>query len=199
MTTETTTTEIVVSEAISTEGAALSVIHGKRESKARSVFRKDIAEGGFDVRLGNVMVELSSGLTEGQRISTKLIKAAGIAAIPSQRRSEALRLVTQREAIDTFLKENGKKFTSLTALFAAMDKQAKLDEKDTESDGDGEEEAVDAEAPAPTLEEIAASFIAKVSDSEFTIEQALDAVLVQLETKPQMTVGIADGFKSEAA
>ena len=77
MTTETTTTEIVVSEAISTEGAALSVIHGKRESKARSVFRKDIAEGGFDVRLGNVMVELSSGLTEGQRISTKLICASG--------------------------------------------------------------------------------------------------------------------------
>jgi len=78
--TESTTTEIVVSEAIATEGAALSVIHGKRESKARSGFRKDIAEGGFDVRLGNVMVELRSGLTEGERISSKLIKAAGISA-----------------------------------------------------------------------------------------------------------------------
>ena len=181
--TESTTTEIVVSEAIATEGAALSVIHGKRESKARSVFRKDIAEGGFDVRLGNLMLDLRSDMAEGERISTKLIKAAGIASIPSQRRSEALRLVTQREAIDTFLKESGSKFTSLTALFAAMDKQAKLDAADSEAEGEDDSEAVDAEAPAPTLEEIAAAFIAKVSDSEFTIEDALDAVLKQLDAK----------------
>ena len=199
------TTEIVVSADLQAEGSELNAAWKKRESKARRDFHKDIAVatedtvGGFDVRLGNLLQELRSDMAEGERISTKLIKAAGIAAIPSQRRSEALRLVTQREAIDTFLKENGKKFTSLTALFAAMDKQAKLDEKDSEAEGEGDSEAVDAEAPAPTLEEIAASFIAKVSDSEFTIEQALDAVLVQLETKPQMTVGIADGFKSEAA
>ena len=186
MTTETTTTEIIVSLALQAEGTALADINSKRESKARRDFRKDIAVGtedtvgGFDVRLGNLMLELRSDMAEGERISTKLIKAANIASIPSQRRSEALRLVTQREAIDTFLKENGKKFVSLTALFAAIDKQAKLDEADTESDGDGEEEAVDAEAPAPTLDDIVAAFIAKVTDNGFTIEEAMDTVIAKL-------------------
>jgi hypothetical protein len=189
MKTETTTTEIVVSIALQAEGSELNAAWKKRESKARRDFRKDIAVatedtvGGFDVRLGNLMLELRSDMAEGERISTKLIKAAGISAIPSQRRSEALRLVTQREAIDTFLKESGSKFTSLTALFAAMDKQAKLDAADSEADSEDDSEAVDAEAPAPTLEEIAAAFIAKVSDSEFTIEDALDAVLKQLDAK----------------
>ena len=189
MKTETTTTEIVVSIALQAEGSELNAAWKKRESKARRDFRKDIAVatedtvGGFDVRLGNLMLELRSDMAEGERISTKLIKAAGISAIPSQRRSEALRLVTQRKAIDTFLKESGSKFTSLTALFAAMDKQAKLDAADSEADSEDDSEAVDAEAPAPTLEEIAAAFIAKVSDSEFTIEDALDAVLKQLDAK----------------
>ena len=118
---------------------------------------------------------------EGERVSTKLIKAAGIDNIPSQRRSEALRLVTQREAIDTFLKENGKKFTSLTALFAAIDKAAKESEaaSESESDGDGEEEAVDA-APAPTLDDIVAVFVAKVTDNGFSMEEALDMVIAKL-------------------
>ena len=96
MKTETTTTEIVVSIALQAEGSELNAAWKKRESKARRDFRKDIAEGGFDVRLGNLMLDLRSDMAEGERISTKLIKAAGISAIPSQRRSEALRLVTQR-------------------------------------------------------------------------------------------------------
>ena len=187
MTTETTTTEIIVSLDLQAEGKALADINSKRESKARRDFHKDIAVGtedtvgGFDVRLGNLMVELRSDMAEGERISTKLIKAANIASIPSQRRSEALRLVTQRDAIDTFLKETGSKFTSLTAMFAAIDKQAKLDAADdTESDGDGEEEAVDAEAPAPTLDDIVAAFVAKVTDNGFSMEEAMDMVIAKL-------------------
>jgi|TARA_R110002050_G_scaffold140061_1_gene264691 hypothetical protein len=187
MTTETTTTEIIVSLDLQAEGKALADINSKRESKARRDFHKDIAVGtedtvgGFDVRLGNLMVELRSDMAEGERISTKLIKAANIASIPSQRRSEALRLVTQRDAIDAFLKETGSKFTSLTALFAAIDKQAKLDAADdTESDGDGEEEAVDAEAPAPTLDDIVAAFVAKVTDNGFSMEEAMDMVIAKL-------------------
>ena len=187
MTTETTTTEIIVSLDLQAEGKALADINSKRESKARRDFHKDIAVGtedtvgGFDVRLGNLMVELRSDMAEGERISTKLIKAANIASIPSQRRSEALRLVTQRNAIDTFLKETGSKFTSLTAMFAAIDKQAKLDAADdTESDGDGEEEAVDAEAPAPTLDDIVAAFVAKVTDNGFSMEEAMDMVIAKL-------------------
>ena len=187
MTTETTTTEIIVSLDLQAEGKALADINSKRESKARRDFHKDIAVGtedtvgGFDVRLGNLMVELRSDMAEGERISTKLIKAANIASIPSQRRSEALRLVTQRDAIDAFLKETGSKFTSLTAMFAAIDKQAKLDAADdTESDGDGEEEAVDAEAPAPTLDDIVAAFVAKVTDNGFSMEEAMDMVIAKL-------------------
>ena len=181
MTKSTEITEIVVSKAISTEGAALSIIHKKRESVARGVFRKDIAEGGFDVRLGNLMLDLRSGLTEDQRISSKLIKAAGIASIPSQRRSEALRLVTQREAIDTFLKESGSKFTSLTAMFAAMDKKAKLnvaDDTDSEAEGEGDTEG---ETSDPiTLDMIVANFVTTVTANGFSVEEALDTVIAQL-------------------
>jgi len=185
MTKSTEITEIVVSDDLQTEGKALAAVWKKRESKARRDFHNDIAVGnedavgGFDVRLGNVMVQLRSDMGEGERVSTKLIKAAGIDNIPSQRRSEALRLVTQREAIDTFLKENGKKFTSLTALFAAIDKAAKESEAASESDGDGEEEAVDA-APTPTLDDIVAVFVAKVTDNGFSMEEALDMVIAKL-------------------
>ena len=179
-----TTAEIVVSDDLQTEGKALAAAWKKRESKARRDFRNDIAVvtedtvGGFDVRLGNLMLELRSDMAEGERISTKLIKAAGIASIPSQRRSEALRLVTQREAIDTFLKENGKKFVSLTALFAAMDKQAKLDEADSEAEGEGDSEA---ETSDPiTLDMIVANFVTTVTANGFTVEEALDTVIAQL-------------------
>jgi hypothetical protein len=184
MTKSTEITEIVVSDDLQTEGKALAAVWKKRESKARRDFHNDIAVGnedtvgGFDVRLGNVMVQLRSDMGEGERVSTKLIKAAGIDNIPSQRRSEALRLVTQREAIDTFLKENGKKFTSLTALFAAMDKQAKLDEADSEADSEDDSEA---ETSDPiTLDMIVANFVTTVTANGFTVEEAMDTVIAQL-------------------
>ena len=185
MTTETTTTEIIVSLDLQAEGKALADINRKRESKARRDFNKDIAVvtedtvGGFDVRLGNLMVELRSDMAEGERISTKLIKAANIASIPSQRRSEALRLVTQRDDIDAFLKETGSKFTSLTALFAAIDKQAKLDSKDdTEGDteGDGENEG----GELLTLDQVVNSFMFDVKEHGFSMEEALDMVIAKL-------------------
>ena len=184
MKTETTTTEIVVSRRISTEGSELNAVWKKRESKARRDFTNDIkvgdckANNGFDVRLGELMVELRSDMAEGERISTKLIKAAGISAIPSQRRSEALRLVTQREAIDTFLKESGSKFTSLTALFAAMDKQAKLDAADSEAEGEGDSEAEAGQEL--TLDMIVNNFVTTVTANGFTVEEALDTVIAQL-------------------
>ena len=185
--TESTTTETVVSRRISTEGAEIATILGKREIKAQRDFSKDIAVGdckannGFDVRLGELMVELRSGLTEDQRISSKLIKAAGIASIPSQRRSEALRLVTQREAIDTFLKESGSKFTSLTAMFAAMDKQAKLDvADDTDSEADSEDDSEAEAGQELTLDMIVNNFVNTVKREGFSMEEALDTVIAQL-------------------
>jgi hypothetical protein len=89
-----------------------------------------------------------------------------------------LRLVTQREATDTFLKENGKKFTSLTAMFAAMDKQAKLDEADSEAEGENDSEA---ETSDPiTLDMIVANFVTTVTANGFSMEEALDTVIAQL-------------------
>jgi len=184
MKTETTTTEIVISADLQAEGSELNAVWKRRESKARRDFHKDIAVvtddtvGGFDVRLGNLMLELRSDMGEGERVSTKLIKAAGISAIPSQRRSEALRLVTQREAIDTFLKENGKKFVSLTALFAAIDKQAKLDEADSEAEGENDSEAEAGQEL--TLDMIVANFVTTVTANGFTVEETLDTVIAQL-------------------
>ena len=191
MTTENTITEILVTEAIATEGKALAILDKSRESKARRDFRKDIsADGGFLWRLGSLMVELRQDLNEGERVSSKLIKAAGVASIPAARRSEAHRLVTTWDAIDAFLKEKGSKATSLTWIFAEMDKQAKLDTADnsedpSEGDDDGEG---DAEHDDPlTLDMMVISFIAHLKDCGFTVEQAMDAMI---ENQMQATASL---------
>ena len=191
MTTENTITEILVTEAIATEGKALAILDKSRESKARRDFRKDIsADGGFLWRLGSLMVELRSDLEDGQRVSSKLIKAAGVASIPAARRSEAHRLVTTWDAIEAFLKAKGSKATSLTWIFAEMDKQAKLDTADnsedpSEGDDDGEG---DAEHDDPlTLDMMVISFIAHLKDCGFTVEQAMDAMI---ENQMQATASL---------
>lgn len=194
MTTETQTTEILVTEAIATEGKALAVLDKSRESKARRDFRKDIsADGGFLWRLGSLMVELRKDLDEGSRVSSKLIKAAGVASIPAARRSEAHRLVTTWDAIDAFLKAKGSKATSLTWIFAEMDKQAKLDEADNseaQSEGEGDEGEGDAEHGDPlTLDMLVGSFIAHLKDCGFTVEQAMDAMI---ETQMQAIASLED-------
>ena len=86
--------------------------------------------------------------------------------------------MTQREATDTFLKENGKKFTSLTALFAAMDKQAKLDAADSEAEGEDDSEAEAGQEL--TLDMIVANFVTTVTANGFTVEEALDTVIAHL-------------------
>jgi|TARA_R110002051_G_C8596075_1_gene479632 hypothetical protein len=191
MTTENTITEILVTEAIATEGKALAILDKSRESKARRDFRKDIsADGGFLWRLGSLMVELRQDLNEGERVSSKLIKAAGVASIPAARRSEAHRLVTTWDAIEAFLKAKGSKATSLTWIFAEMDKQAKLDTADnsedpSEGDDDGEG---DAEHDDPlTLDMMVISFIAHLKDCGFTVEQAMDAMI---ENQMQATASL---------
>ena len=195
MTTENTITEILVTEAIATEGKALAILDKSRESKARRDFRKDIsADGGFLWRLGSLMVELRSDLEDGQRVSSKLIKAAGVASIPAARRSEAHRLVTTWDAIDAFLKAKGSKATSLTWIFAEMDKQAKLDTADNSEDpSEGDDDGMDmnegdAEHDDPlTLDMMVISFIAHLKDCGFTVEQAMDAMI---ENQMQATASL---------
>ena len=192
MTTENTITEILVTEAIATEGKALAILDKSRESKARRDFRKDIsADGGFLWRLGSLMVELRQDLNEGERVSSKLIKAAGVASIPAARRSEAHRLVTTWDAIEAFLKAKGSKATSLTWIFAEMDKQAKLDTADNseaQSEGEGDDGEGDAEHDDPlTLDMMVISFIAHLKDCGFTVEQAMDAMI---ENQMQATASL---------
>ena len=192
MTTENTITEILVTEAIATEGKALAILDKSRESKARRDFRKDIsADGGFLWRLGSLMVELRQDLNEGERVSSKLIKAAGVASIPAARRSEAHRLVTTWDAIEAFLKAKGSKATSLTWIFAEMDKQAKLDTADNseaQSEGEGDDGEGDAEHGDPlTLDMMVISFIAHLKDCGFTVEQAMDAMI---ENQMQATASL---------
>ena len=181
-TTTSTNDSLSVSHRLFSIGQELMIDWEKREIKAQRDFTKDIkvgdckANNGFDVRLGELMVELRSDLAEGERVSSKVIKAVGIDSIPSPRRSEAFRLVTEREAIDAFLKETGKKFTSLSALFRDMDKQAKLDDTASEA-----EEAEEAEESAPiTLDMIVANFITTVTANGFSVEEAMDTMIGHL-------------------
>ena len=182
-TTETTQIESTITEDQKAEGNALSADYKKREAKLMRDFGKDISDGGFDRRLGNLMLSLREGLDENQRISSKTIKAVGLANVPSQRRSEALRLVTENDNITSFLKENGKKYTSLTAMLAAFDKANKPSKEDTLEVKEGSDGETIEEGHIPTLEELVDQFIHNIDNSNYDITEAVDLMINKYSSK----------------
>ena len=74
-------TETIITEAMSTEGAAISEIVKER----RTMFRADISAKGYIVRLGNLMLQLEAIAKEAgkKKVSSKMIKEAGLSSVSS--------------------------------------------------------------------------------------------------------------------
>ena len=177
---ETNTTTIL--DLLAVEGAELAAINKKREATASKAFVTDIAAptkekkiGGFHWRLGThvIAVRRFHELDDDQRMTPSIRKEANLSTVAPNRCSEARRYVETLDACKAFIEETGKKFTSLTALFAAMDKAAKAEGKidSDESESDGENEAGD--DTDINLETLVANFIVILSANGHTVEDAM--------------------------
>lgn len=142
MTTNTNTNTATVTATV-TEGHELAALWAKREAADRRVFKRDIAEGGFDNRLGKLLVELYAE-NPGTYLDKAVVKAHKLDVIPGQRRSDALWFAREgdSELVQGVLQASKRGFTSLAALKQACDKAAKKAEKDAKvsSEGEGEGE-----------------------------------------------------------
>lgn len=142
MTTNTNTktdTATATVSATETEGHELATLWLKREAADRRVFKRDIADGGFDNRLGKLLVKLYAD-NPGTYLDKEVVKAHKLDVIPGQRRSDALWFAREGESdfVQGVLKASKRGFTSLAALKQACDKATKKAEKDAMATSEGE-------------------------------------------------------------
>lgn len=141
----TETTEVVITEEMNTEGVAIAKI-----VKARvSTFKGDIADDGWVVRLGDLMLELEDIAKQAGRkkVSSKMIKDAGIDKISSAIRCEAKWFVQNTDEARSFIAASKKGYNSVSSLKSDMAKAVKAAEKpEASTEGENESEATEGEA-----------------------------------------------------
>mgnify|MGYP003152304462 CR=1 FL=1 len=149
MTTETTTETaelpVEITDAMHAEGIEITkIVTGRSKT-----FKGDIADTGWVVRLGKLMLELEALAVEAgrKRVSSKMIKDAGLNKISSAIRSEAKWFVDNIDDARSFIKASKTGFTNVSALKTAMAKAAKATEKDETTEGDSESETTETAAP----------------------------------------------------
>ena len=130
-----TNTATATNTATVTEGHELAALWAKREAADRRVFKRDIADGGFDNRLGKLLVELYAE-NPGTYLDKAVVRAHKLDVIPGQRRSDALWFAREGESelVQGVLQASKRGFTSLAALKQACDKAAKKAEKGASED-----------------------------------------------------------------
>ena len=120
------------------EGKALGSIWRQTNS-----MKQTIKENGFDTRLGSLLKQLKANC-DSSKIPTHVLRTHGIAAIDRRRRSEALWFIENETECRDFIKTEGFKGKSLTALQAAMRKAAKGSEEQT-TEGETQTETTEGE------------------------------------------------------
>ena len=137
-TAKTVTVEGTSIEALIKEGKALGSIWRQTNS-----LKQTIKENGFDTRLGSLLKQLKANC-DSSKIPTHVLRTHGIAAIDRRRRSEALWFIENETECRDFIKTEGFKGKSLTALQAAMRKAAKGSEETT-TEGETQTETTEGE------------------------------------------------------
>jgi len=137
-TAKTVTVEGTSIEALIKEGKALGSIWRQTNS-----LKQTIKENGFDTRLGSLLKQLKANC-DSSKIPTHVLRTHGIAAIDRRRRSEALWFIENETECRDFIKTEGFKGKSLTALQAAMRKAAKGSEEQT-TEGETQTETTEGE------------------------------------------------------
>ena len=173
-------TETIVTEAMSTEGAAIAKIVTER----RSMFKGDIAAKGYIVRLGNLMVELEAAAKQAgkKKVTSKMIKEAGLSSVSSAIRCEAKWFVLNEKVAREFIKASRKGYTNVSSLksdMAEADKAAKAAEK-AEAVTEGE-----SDSEAGTEGEAAESETTQAAKLEITVETIVLAINVVAKREGQ--------------
>ena len=140
----TETTEVVITEDMNTEGVAIAKIVKSRVS----TFKGDIADDGWVVRLGNLMLKLEDIAKQAGRkkVSSKMINDAGIDKISSAIRCEAKWFVQNTDEARSFIAASKKGYNSVSSLKSDVAKAAKAAEKpEASTESDSESEATEGE------------------------------------------------------
>jgi hypothetical protein len=172
-----TTTEI--------EGHELAALWAKREAADRRVFKRDIADGGFDNRLGKLLVQLYAE-NPGTYLDKAIVRAHKLDTIPGQRRSDALWFAREGESdlVQGVLQASKRGFTSLAALKAACDKAVKKAEKDAKGASEGEGEGASKGDEGVNFANLAPHEVVALVTRNFSVEaQAEIARAIALNVK----------------
>ena len=140
----TETTEVVITEDMNTEGVAIAKIVKSRVS----TFKGDIADDGWVVRLGNLMLKLEDIAKQAGRkkVSSKMINDAGIDKISAAIRCEAKWFVQNTDEARSFIAASKKGYNSVSSLKSDVAKAAKAAEKpEASTESDSESEATEGE------------------------------------------------------
>ena len=124
-------------------GSALAKLEKQRVTSLEKANTKDVVFNGLAYQLGQLIHELTLESDSG-RISSDRLQATSMNRVASQRRSEALQLYRNFDAIQEWLKGRVVKkrkqkiaFTSLTAMLKAFkfETQPKVEKTDDKSSG----------------------------------------------------------------
>ena len=136
---QTTTAFETFTGTLEERGSALAKLEKQRVTNYEKANTKDVAFNGLAYQLGKLIHELTLESDSG-RITSERLQATSMNRVASQRRSEALQLYRNFDAIQEWLKGRVVKkrkqkiaFTSLTAMLKAfkVETQPKVEQTDT--------------------------------------------------------------------
>ena len=130
--------------AMVTEGKSLAKIWTARQKAEDKRFDGDILTGGFDNRLGKLLVAVYSTIEDGKNMPKDLARAYGLDKIASQRKSDARKWEDMGEEMRALLIEEYpaiKSLQRLVAKYATMMKEES--EGEDEGEGEGEDEGTE--------------------------------------------------------
>ena len=180
--TNTAAAAYTVSTAHVTEGLNLAILYRRENTAAEKRTTASISTEGFDTRLGALLAALREQATSygRQRTPGEALKAAGVSEIPKQRRSEALWLHDNRDAVQAWIEEGNRRFGSVTAVKKAFDKAhqpAPTPEAETEAETETETGAKESRVSDPAA---LATTLLQSASSRAIAKQAADLVLTMI-------------------
>ena len=174
--TTTNVVDLTTAEGRLAEGTSLSTLWNNRQEKLRKEFRKDISEGGFDRRLGQLVLVVRSLNSEAADLKIAM-KELKLSSIDRRRISEAVWLEEnyESEAVKDALKASKKGFTTIGGLQNAI-RQAEAPQAETGTEGKSTEGATEANTEGEmshdgtivvkTVDDVVAEIIANFNEDE---------------------------------
>ena len=142
--------------------------------------RRDSAYFGVGLIMANLRQQVESD--GGTRITTKMLKDAGIATISKERRRDGEQLVTLAKELNKFI--NGENapasMTSVAALLKCYNDFIKSAETSDESGSESDESESDDDAAPMTADEIAAQALTIAKAHDVSAKALVEAIIAQV-------------------